>query len=405
MKQHSRMLGAILLISGTTIGAGMLALPVSTGLAGFFPTIILFFFYWGFMTYTAFLMLEVNLWFGENINLFTMVKNTLGRTGEMISCAAYLLLLYLLTTAYLAGSGPIIADFIYAITGLTLPTWAGALPLLLIFGFFVYVGAKYVDYVNRFLMLGLVIAYFGMVVFITPHVEEKLLRQVEWKNVFLSTSLIATSFGFHIIIPTLTTYLHHDVKQLRKAIFIGSIIPLMVYVLWEFFTLGVIPLEGAHGIYEGYAAGTNGVELIRDILQNPFIGLIAQCFSFFAIVTSFLGVTLSLTDFLADGLSIKKTPTGRVALFILTFVPPLIFIFTYPRAFLGALEYAGAFGVIVLLAILPTWMVWEGRYRKHYESTFKVPGGKIALVLVMVFSFMVIAVEIANMAGIVGLVR
>ena len=37
-----RLLGGILLVAGTAIGAGMLALPVSTGLAGFYPSLFLF---------------------------------------------------------------------------------------------------------------------------------------------------------------------------------------------------------------------------------------------------------------------------------------------------------------------------------------------------------------------------
>ena len=59
----NKTLGAILLVSGTTIGAAMLALPVVTGLAGFIPTALLFILFWAFMLFTAFLILEVNLWF------------------------------------------------------------------------------------------------------------------------------------------------------------------------------------------------------------------------------------------------------------------------------------------------------------------------------------------------------
>ena len=78
---------------------------------------------------------------------------------------------------------------------------------------------------------------------------------------------------------------------------------------------------------------------------------------------------------------------------------PLIFTLTDPRAFLNALEYAGAFGVVVLLGLMPALMVWSGRYRKHFSSTFKAPGGKIALAGVMFVSFLVIAIEIANKGG------
>ena len=83
----------------------------------------------------------------------------------------------------------------------------------------------------------------------------------------------------------------------------------------------------------------------------------------------------------------------------MTFVPPLLFTLTDPRAFLSALEYAGAFGVVTLLGLLPALMVWSGRYYKHFQSTFKAPGGKLTLVLAIVFSILVIGIEIASKAG------
>lgn len=400
MKMYNRLIGGILLVSGTTIGAGMLALPVVTGLAGLIPTLALFVIYWCYMTFTALLLLEVNLWMEGNVNLITMAKRTLGRGGEIVSWITYLFLLYLLTSAYLAGGGPIVTEFIHTLTGIALPSWVGPLPLFILFGIFVYKGTKSVDYVNRYLMTGLVIAYIAMVALLAPKVDLQLLTFVDWEASLLAVSLIATSFGFHIIIPTLTTYLNRDVAMLEKAILIGSAIPMIVYVIWEIITLGIIPIQGPNGILSGYEAGANGVHLLSAKLGDSWISLIAQFFSFFAIVTSFLGVTLSLSHFLADGLHLRKTLGGRLVRFGLTFVPPLIFIYSYPRAFLSALEFAGAFGVMILLGLLPTLMVWSGRYRKGYRSDFVVPGGKIALAASIVISSFVIIIEIANKAGI-----
>jgi tyrosine-specific transport protein len=396
MRSHSKLLGGILLVSGTTIGAGMLALPVVTGQAGFFISLLLFVAFWIYMTFTAFLMLEVNLWMNEHANLISMAKKTLGRWGEAISWITYLFLLYSLTTAYLAGGGPIFIDFVKSFTGYTLPSWAGSAPLLIIFGFFVYKGTRSVDYVNRLLMIGLVIAYLAMVALLMPHVETQLLNHVDWTYMTLGVAIIATSFGFHIIIPTLTSYLERDIPKLKKTILIGSAIPLVVYILWEILALGIIPLQGQFGVFEGYREGTNGVHLLTGILGNSAIAMIARFFSFFAIITSFLGVSLSLNDFLADGLKIEKTRSGRALLYLLTFLPPLLFTLWDPRAFLTALDFAGAFGVVILLGLLPPLMVWQGRYHKHFESTFKAPGGKIALVIAVAFSALVIGIDILN---------
>jgi len=401
MRRHSKLVGGILLVSGTTIGAGMLALPVSTGAAGFFPSSLLFIAYWIYMTFTALLMLEVNLWMQPHTNLISMARSTLGTWGAAVSWGIYLFLLYSLTTAYIAGSGPIVVDFVQSVSGYVMPAWCGSIPLLLIFGFFVYKGTKSVDYVNRFLMIGLVVTYVAMTIFLTPHVEAALLKHMDWKYLLLGISVVATSFGFHIIIPSLTDYFDRDVAKLKKAILIGSSIPVVVYILWELLTLGIIPLNGPNGIFEGYVKGANGAHLLTEALGNTTIAMTARFFSFFAIVTSFMGVSLSLSDFLADGFKIKKTRGGRALLYALTFIPPLLITLTYPRAFLTALEYAGAFGVVTLLGLLPALMVWSGRYHKRFQSTFKAPGGKIALLMAMAVSLLVIGVEVANKIGLI----
>lgn len=405
MKNYSKLLGGILLVSGTTIGAAMLALPISTGAAGFIPSLFLLLLYWVFMTYTAFLMLEVNLWMGANTNLISMAKQTLGKWGEAVSWAIYLFLLYALTTAYIAGSGSIISDLLAFLTGYRIDPVMGSIPLFLIFGLFVYKGTKSVDYINRLLMIALVGAYIAMALFLTPHVNFNYLAHSDWRYLLMAVSIVATSFGFHIIIPSLTTYFDRDVTQLKKAILIGSIIPLFVYILWQFLTLGIIPLEGPQGIIEGYIQGTNSAHLLAESLKNPSLSILAWFFSLCAIITSFLGVSLSLSDFLADGFKIQKTRPGRILLYFLTFFPPLLFTLTDPRAFLSALEYAGAFGVVTLLGLLPALMVWRGRYHKGFSSTFKAPGGKIALLLTMIFSLLVIAIEVGSKLGLITFIN
>jgi tyrosine-specific transport protein len=107
-----------------------------------------------------------------------------------------------------------------------------------------------------------------------------------------------------------------------------------------------------------------------------------------------LGVSISLMDFLADGLHVKKTPLGRLGLSLLTFAPPLYFAISYPRIFFIALGYAGGFGVAILLGLLPALMVWSGRYRLGLSGAYQAPGGKAALLAAMVVSAIVVANEL-----------
>lgn len=390
--RKSRQLGGILLVSGTTIGAGMLALPVLTGIAGFYPSVALFIFYWLLSVVTALLMLEVNLWFREPVNLITMSKYTLGKKGEISAWILYLLLLYSLTAAYLAASGSMFEDFVHLFSGVSMPPWILPLPFLIIFGVFIFMGTRPVDYVNRALMIGLVIAYIALLTLVSGYIDKELLSHASIPFIVGAVPVVVTSFGFHIVIPSLTNYLHKNVKVLKRVILIGSGLPLIVYLLWEAVVVGSVPLSGEFGLESALQQGQSATYSLTHLIMNPTVSTFARLFSFFAIVTSFLGVGLSLSHFLADGFRIHPNTKGRIKVAALTFIPPLFFTLTYPQGFIMALDYAGVF-VALLLGILPCLMAWRGRIIHTEETPFKVFGGRSLLSFVIIaYLFVIVTV-------------
>lgn len=391
MLQTNRFLGGILLVAGTSIGAGMLALPIVSSFAGFFPSFLLLGISWLFLLTTSLILLEVNLAFPGEVNLITMAQRTLGIPGKIICWIAYLLLLYSLTAAYIAGSSPLFLQAVEWATGWPPPLWMGPFPLLLLFGLFVYLGTQVVDWVNRILMFGLILSYALLVAFLPSHLEPNLLRHIDASAVWIAVPLAITSYGFHIIIPTLTTYLHHDVKKLRAILWIGSFIPFLVYAIWEFLILGTVPLQGTHGLAAAYMGGTSAATSLSAILQNSWIPTVAKGFSFFAIITSFLGVSLSLSDFLTDGLHMKQFSLGRELACLLTFVPPLLFVLFYERGFILALQCAGIF-VAILLCIFPAAMAWK-------LPSYKTVSKKVLLLAVILLSLCVIGLDLCEELG------
>lgn len=371
-----KLFGGILLVAGTAIGAGMLALPVLTAMGGFYPSLLLFFAVWLGTLFTALLVLEVSLWFDREVNFITMAGYTLGKAGKIAAWVLYLLLLYSLTAAYLAGSGALLSAL-----GLNIPRFLEPFPLIVLFGFFVYMGTRAADYFNRLLMFGLVIAYVGLMATVLPHLDLTLFKTAVPRHLWAAVPVVVTSFGFHIVVPVLAGYLERDVKKLRLAIVIGSLIPLVVYILWEAATLGAVPVDFIH-------QDEMVTHSLSKLLGKPWITTFAESFSFFAIMTSFLGVSLCLSRFFADGLKANK-----IIIIFLTFIPPLFFVFLYPRGFILALSYAGAI-VALLSGILPSLMVWRGRKFHRGEVKYKVKGGTLALVLAILASLLVIFIEV-----------
>lgn len=388
----NRFWGAVLLVSGTTIGAGMLALPVTTGLAGFIPACLMMMGMWLYMLITAFYLLEVNLRVPGQSNLISMMGKTLGLPGQMASWVIYLFLLYALVAAYMVGCSEILSDWI------TSEYISWPLVIFFVFSIFVYVGTSLADFINRFMMVGLVLAYGISIVCCCCKVEFNYLQHVDARYLMPAISVLLTTFGFHIIIPTLSNYLDHQVKPLKASIFVGSVIPLVIYLFWQFTVIGVVPLGGPSSLMEANSQGMQITFFLQKQVQSPWMGLSVRLFAFFAIVTSLMGVSLSLHDFLVDGLKVKKGAFGKILIILFTFLPPLFFTLFYPRGFVLALEYAGIC-VALLLGLFPALMAWSERYGKHKKGEllkppFVVWGGKPLLITVIILSLAFIIIEI-----------
>ena len=390
---HSRLIGAILLVAGITVGAAMLALPVSTGRSGFFPSLVTMVFVWAYLAYAALCLLEVQLSLPKDSNLVSMAEHTLGRVGKWISWSAYLFLLYALNTAYLAGTISLFQDVIFQITGREPPSLLCAIPQLLVFALLLRGSVRTIDSVNRLCMSGLLLSFCILIMLAFPYIETKNFTSHNWIYVLPSFSIVLTAFGFHVIIPSLVSYLDSNVKDLKRAIWIGSLIPLIAYIVWQATTLGVIPLKGPQSIETAYETGMTGSQLLGLATQNSKLNWIDETFGFFAIITSFLGVSMSLFDFLVDGLKTREWSRKTWKIFLIAFVPPLYFALSYKRAFFSALEYAGAFGVVILLALIPALMTWRKRYVLHLPSAYTAPGGKKLLIIFIGISFCFVILE------------
>lgn len=401
---NSKLLGGILLVVGTTIGAGILALPVATAQLGFWGSLVLLVSCWGVMTACAFLFLEVNLWLPPNSNLVSMAGATLGKSGQAIAWVVYLVLLYSIICAYIAGGGDLF-HYILSTSGIQIPQAVASALFTVIFGVVVYFGIRSVDYVNRGLMFGKMGALLLLICLILPFVSPANLNSGEFKHIVAPSSLTVTAVSFccFMIIPSLRTYFDADIKTLRTAILVGSLIPLLCYIAWDMVIMGVIPLDGTPGLrpmLQSTSTNSDLVAALTTILQKETITVIAKFFTSICMATSFLSVSLSLSDFMADGLNVKKQGLfGNALVLGITFIPPLVLVIFYPNAFLIGLEFAGI-SVFIMTLFLPPLMAWVGRYRKNLSGdAYKVPANKAVLAFLMVF-----AVGMLVVSGTMGII-
>jgi len=381
MHYKGSVFGGSLLVAGTSIGGGMLALPVLTSLAGFLPSIVIYLLCWLFMASTGLLFLEISQWMKGDANIVSMAEKTLGKPGKYFAWIIYLFLFYCLTVAYIVGCGNIVSE----LSPYHISDWLGPLLFAILFAPFILISTNLASHLNIWLVSGLALSYFGFVFLGFHYVQPALIKSHDWSYSMKVLPIAFTSFAYQGIVPTLATFMHHDAKSIRRAILIGSFIPLIAYIIWEWLILGIIPLEGANGLRETLQQGKNAVYPLKYFLYNESVYLLGQAFAFFALVTSFLGVTLGLRDFFADGLNISKDMKGKLWLALLVLLPPLAIAISYPHIFLIALDYAGGFGCALLLGLLPILMVWRGRYFWQFSPNHQLPGGKLVLLFLGIF--------------------
>lgn len=390
--QKSKILGGLLLIMGTSIGGGLLALPIATAPAGFSYSIIFLIISWGVMLAGALLTLEANARLPIGSNMISMARKTLGLPGEIAAWIAYIFLLYALLCGYIAGSSDMLSSLI-AKAGLHLSRTMTTLLFTSIFGMIVYAGIKAVDYANRFLMFGKFGIYGLLIMIVAPFIQSSHLVGGNIDAIPSCLMILVTSFGFAAIIPTLRDYFNNDIVTLKKVIIYGSGIPLICYICWNAVIMGTIPAEGDVGLIQLLQSDSPTSSLVQRLFIATQSEWIAGFFSFFTsicMLTAFLSISLAVFDFLADGFKLQKSGFQGFDLLILTFVPPVIFVIYNPGLYIKALSFAGI-SCVILHLLLPVGMAFMGRRQetaKHCPPL--IPGGNFGLLSVGIISLILL---------------
>lgn len=390
---NSKMLGSIAIVAGTAIGAGMLALPLATAALGMIPAILLMVVIWGLSAYTSLLMLEINLRSGVGDNVHAITGKLLGKKGQMVQGASFLSLLFALTAAYLTGGSSLLVLKAQNMFDIVLDNQLAVVLFTLVLGGFAALGVAWVDKVSRFLFSLMILLLIVVVLFLLPEVSissmaTNAIAQSLTSSWMAAIPVVFTSFGFHVCIATLVRYLDGDAASLRKVLLIGSTIPLACYIFWLLVTLGTV---GGNEI-----SGFNGslpalISALQEIAHTPWISKCISLFADLALITSFLGVTLSLYDFVAELTRANKTFLGRTQTWLLTFVPPLLCALYVPEGFVAVLGFA-AVPLVVMIIFLP--IVMALRQRQAVPQGYQVSGGTFALGLAGLLGAIIIGAQL-----------
>lgn len=402
-----KFIGCVMMVVGSAIGAGILAMPMVSAAAGFTTTLIMIIGLWGLLTLSGLLVLELSLALpASGCSFNSMAEKTLGIGGKAVTWLSYLLLLYSTLAAYISGESDLLFNLFKDSSLVQVPGWLIAALFTLIMGSVVFWSTKAVDHVNRGLIsikgLLLVATLLLTLFYINP---DYLLTGQSWKQVKYvcgASPVLLCLFNYHFVIPSIRIYVGDQPKALRWIIILGTTISLVIYLLWLVATLGTLPLEGDNSfakiIHDQGSVG-EFIGVLTTVINNSWVTLSIKSFANVSMTTSFLGVSLGLFDFLADGFKRADTRSGRLQTASLTFIPPFLFALFYPKGFIMALNYSAVF-IAILWLILPALMVRRLRKNPEIKVSYRVNCGEKTFAMITVIGMIFAVFPILTNLGV-----
>ncbi|MBE8555222.1 MULTISPECIES: amino acid permease [Vibrio] len=370
------MIGSSLIIAGTALGAGMLAIPMVLAQFGLlYGTLLMVLICFG-TTYAALLLLEATIKAGGGLGLNSIARKTLGRQGQLLTNGLLYALLICLLMAYILGAGDLLSKLLSNF-GIEITATTSQIVFTLIAGAVVASGTGVIDKLNRALFFVMLASLFATMTFLAPSMTQENLMQVtshDHVDLIKTSAILFTSFGFMVVIPTLVSYNHEATdKQLRNMVIVGSLIPLVCYLCWLFAVVGNLSEEQ-------FRSFKNVSDLMAAFeAQSPWVGNILSTFTGLALLTSFFGVAMALFNQNKDMFNQNTAVT-----YCISFILPLVGSLLAADKFLQVLNYAGI--ILVFLAVfVPLVMVHKQRFMKVADDRYRAEGGNVMMLFSLLF--------------------
>ncbi len=334
----------ITIVAGTAVGAGMFSLPIVSSGMWFSWSVVLLLFTWFCMYTSSLLILETNLNFEAGASFDTFIGKTLGPRWNLINTLTLTFVLYILTYAYVSGGGSIVTHTLQASMGYSPPQIISGLIFALGLASVVWFSTAWVGRVTTVLVTAMVITFLMTVSGLTTQIRASILFENKPEYAlfgFAAIPYFLTSFGYHGNVPSLVRHYGKDPASIGKCLLYGSLVSLLVYTLWHVATLGNIPREQFPAIVaEGGNIGSL-VGALNEVADVQQLSSLLTIFANLTVVSSFLGVTLGLFDFIADKFKFDDGRRGRFNTALVTFLPPTVAGLLFPNGFIYAIGLAG----------------------------------------------------------------
>ena len=306
-------------LTGTMVGAGILGLPYVFAQSGFLIGL-----FW--LVVLGLILIFVNLTLGE-ITLRTNGKHQLpgyaekylGNWGKWTMFFALIFGIYSALLAYLVGEGESISKIF---PGNINPVFFGIF-FWIIMTLLLKRGLKGLKKIETWGVLGVMAIMFGIFIRFAPMI--KMSNLIVWNQSNFTTPIGVVLFsllGFAAI-PELRKEIKGQEKLLKKAIIIGTTIPIILYAIFSSVFVGVLGKD---------------VTEVATLSFGPLITILG----IFTMFTAYSVLSFSLKNAFEYDIRVSK----KMNFFLTSFVPLVLYIFVSQFNLLGFSSILGIGGVI-----------------------------------------------------------
>lgn len=358
-------------LSGTIIGAGILGLPYVFSKSGFLIGLIWLIFLGAIILFINLALGEVTLRTKGTHQLTGYAQMYLGIWGKRIMLATFLFGIYSALLAYLIGEGE---SFSNLLPGKINPFFLGLI-FWLIMTLLLREGLKGLKKVETYGVIAIIILVIGLFIREFPNISSSNLLIINQNEFMFPIGVILFSLLGFVSIPEVRRLINGQEKNLKKAILIGGIIPIILYSIFALVVVGVL--------------GEN-IPQIATLSFGPIVTLLG----IFTMLTSYFVLSFSLKDTFEYDLKLSR----RLSFFLTSIVPVIIYTlfyllkldsFTKVLSIAGVIT-AGSTGILIVL------MNKKAKQKSKKKNEINVPMNWIIIFLI---SLLLISGAILQLAG------
>lgn len=381
LSKHKILLATATLV-GTIVGAGILAIPYVVAQSGFLLGFII-------TAVLGFAFLLLNLMTGEIVlrtqkqhQLTGYAEKYLGTWGKRLMMFTMVFGTYGALTAYLIGEG----ESLRAIFRWGEPLWYSLL-FFIIASLIIYKGIKAAGKAELFLIGILLVIVIAIGIFSYQNIQMSNLTTLNWAKFFAPYGVILFALMGMPSVPEMQEVLEQEKQKMKKAIIIGSIIPIVLYILFAFIVVGLIGLENFELLQPNQKIAT----IALSIYSFPVLGIFANIIAVLSMFTSFLTLSIALAETYEYDYAFSRP----IAL-LLTFSIPLFITAFSLSTFVPIIAITGAIAG-GLQSILIIFTFWKAKVKGERIPEYSLRTHKILGSLLIILFGAGVVFELVNM--------